>query len=315
MDHHEPDLPATSPSEASTEEGTPAVSSESPVPEGASLDSVLRKIKHPNAAVVVEKKEPAPPPGTSPASAQRLQPAKTPAESQDADETDWPAILAKKDRTLQDTQKWGMQQSNKLKAYEQLVKRYQDEGILGEEEAKTLVDLTQSKDGPPEALHPLVRYGHVWDTELPSIRKYSTASADLDAHVLAFQNFLQMASPDEVEGALQDLATSENDPVQNTKRMLELGKAYYDEVFKDVLDSGGLRQLKATYQQEIQRRDQTIDKLQRELAKLKIHDSDGLSADHSYGLPPGQSAKAPVVQERSLGAVLGRVKQGRVNWE
>lgn len=289
-----------------------------------SVGSILRKIKHPEAPSMVDqsadqtqarRKPPA-------AKSETTDPVPEPkptdkADSDDSDNSDnhWQDLLSKKDKSFRDTQKWGMQAHNKLKAYEQRVKQYQEEGVLSEEEAKALLETATHPDLSSDALPPVVRYGHIFDNELPAIRRYSTDADDLDAHVLAFQMFLQMAPTAEVDEVIHDLQAHESDPVQLTKAMLSYGRRFYNETLKAIVDAGGIRSFKDKYEKDLAMHQKTIDKLKKELAQLKDQEEELFDPNRvSYDLPPGQSSKAPEIKERSMGSLLDRARKGQISF-
>jgi len=221
---------------------------------------------------------------------------------------DWQEQLEKKEKRYRDTQRWGLDLSKKLKALEKTVQKYADDGLLSSDEAQALLSSTAHEPVDQEEDHPLLRYGRVWDEELPNIRRY-TKDPMVDTYVSAFQALIQVGTRDELQNALTTLEDHKDDPVDLTRAMLEIGKTYNEEVYSDLREAGGIKQLKAKYKKEIEARDKRIDKLEKE--KLKYKEGSGYLPSSSYNLPAGGSSEAPSEEHSSIGATLERAKRGR----
>jgi hemerythrin superfamily protein len=145
-----------------------------------------------------------------------------------------------------------------------------------------------------------MRYGKIWEQELDNIRKYSE-SKDIDQNVRAFYHLLQNGSEKELEEVFSSLKSLENDSLSLTKKMLEIGKQYNEDVFKDVYEAGGIRELKKKYEQK-------IDKLKKDL--LKYENNEEYSTSSSYKLPNGSGAGINSESDVSLGGILNRSRMG-----
>jgi hypothetical protein len=216
----------------------------------------------------------------------------------------------KAERRLADSQKWGREAHSKLKSVEHLIGQYLGKGILSDEEAALLLASSQHPDPFAEQKEEplLMRYGTIWDRELAHMRKY-TDSPDLDQHIQAFQHFLKNGSPAEVTEAFMELKALEKDDVAFTRKMLELGKAYHDEVYKEIHEAGSLKSYKIKMKQEIEKHLRKIDKLEKEIVKYKEQYED-YTPSKSYRLPSGGSAESPKDSDSSIGSILDRAKMG-----
>lgn len=232
-------------------------------------------------------------------------------EDSSASQPDWQKEAEKSQQRLTDSQKWGREAHNKLKAVEGMIAQYKEAGILNEEEAQTLLSVSAHPD-PQQAEEQdeplLVRYGAVWDRELSNMRKY-TDSPDLDLHIEAFQNFLKNGSPAEIMDAFQQLKALEKDDVAFTRKMLDMGKAYNEEVYQDIHAAGSLKAYKAKMALELEKQLKKIDKLEKEIVKYKEQYEDYIPSK-SYRLPSGGSAESPKDSDTSIGSIIDRAKSG-----
>ncbi len=234
-------------------------------------------------------------------------------DSDDDPSAHWQKEAEKSERRLADSQKWGREAHSKLKSVEHLIGQYLEKGILSDEEAALLLASSQHPEPSAEQKEEplLVRYGTIWDRELTHMRKY-TDSPDLDRHIQAFQHFLKNASPAEVTEAFTELKALEKDDVAFTKKMLELGKAYHDEVYKEIHEAGSLKAYKIKMAQEMEKHLRKIDKLEKEIVKYKEQYED-YTPSKSYRLPSGGSAESPKDSDSSIGSILDRAKMGTLN--
>lgn len=239
----------------------------------------------------------------------------SPAQTDDRDESPESPFQKEKEqieRRLADSQKWGREAHSKLKSVEHLIGQYLEKGILTDEEAALLIASAQHPDPSTEQKEEplLVRYGTIWDRELANMRKY-TDSPDLDRHIQAFQHFLKNGSPADITDAFTELKALEKDDVAFTKKMLEMGKAHHDEVYKEIHEAGSLKAYKIKKEQEISKHLRHIDKLEKEIVKYKEQYED-YTPSKSYRLPSGGSAESPKDSDSSIGSILDRAKRGNL---
>jgi hypothetical protein len=222
----------------------------------------------------------------------------------------WQQEAEKAERRLADSQKWGREAHSKLKSVEHLIGQYLEKGILSDEEAALLLASSQHPDPSAEQKEEplLVRYGAIWDKELANMRKYTDAP-DLEDHIAAFQNFLKNGATEEIKDAFQQLKALESDEVAFTKKMLELGKTYHEDVYKEIHAAGSLKAYKIKMAQELEKQIKKIDKLEKEIVKYKEQYED-YTPSKSYRLPSGGSAESSKDSDSSIGSILDRAKMG-----
>ena len=203
-------------------------------------------------------------------------------EKPESDKSDKPEVpevkalqeeLVKTHKRITDTQKQNHQNARKLKSALQRTQSLVESGALSEEEAKSLfesleTDMPLEEEAPS---HPFAKLLKIANAELENIRKYNDDEL-LDDKVKAFDYFLNMAPPEEVKEVLEELQDLSDDPVKLAKKMLSIGKRYYDESYKEIVKNGGFQGLITKKNQEIDKLNKSIDKLTKKLAQYEDYD-------------------------------------------
>ena len=186
--------------------------------------------------------------------------------------------LTKTNKRLTETQAFGHKNSKRLKSALKITHDLVANGTLSEAEAQSLVESLNNDDAEawlgeasPYDAHPFGKVLKIANTQLENLRKYSDDDL-LDDKVKAFDYFLSLASPEEVKGALEDLTELIDDPIKLTKKMLSIGKLYYDESYKDISSSGGIGIYIKKKHEEIEKLNRSIDKLTKKLAQYEDYD-------------------------------------------
>lgn len=202
---------------------------------------------------------------------------------------DYKSENEKLQKTLKDTQRSFHEDRKKLAAYKKAVEKMKEEGSLLDEEATILLDHAKYEDEPDnnENEPVLIRYGKVWDKELEYMRKYSSNAEDINQHTLAFQHLIQSASQQEREEIFEDLARYEDDEVEFTKQMLEIGRQYNDDIYADIHDAGSIRKLKSKFEEEKQELQKELDKVNKKYNKLKEKHQDYDNEPANLRIPSG----------------------------
>ena len=188
------------------------------------------------------------------------------------------AELEKTRKTILENQKFGHQNARKLKNALKITQELIGNGSLSQSEAQSLVESLENGseagsevDVFPYNSHPFGKVLKIANTELENLRKYSDDEL-LDDKVKAFDYFLSLASPEEVKGALEELTDLIDDPIKLTKKMLSIGKLYYDESYKDIASSGSVQNYIKQKHEEIDKLNRSIDKLTKKLAQYEDYD-------------------------------------------
>lgn len=197
----------------------------------------------------------------------------SPQETSKEREIDYKSEWEKAQKRFKDTQQLFHEDRKKLAAYKKAVEKMKEDGSLLDEEASILLDHTNYEGEPePENESVLDRYCKIWDQEIATMRsmsKYIPNFKEIDQQIVAFQHFLKIASYEELNGVLDELSKFEDDKVELTKQMLELGRQYNEDIYSDIHEAGSIRKLKSMYSKKQEELKKVIDKLQKENNKLK----------------------------------------------
>lgn len=227
---------------------------------------------------------------------------------------DWKAEHDKLQRNLKETRKWGDDRARQLAAYKKATERLKEEGNLTEEEAAALLTHTKYEELEKKDKTLIERLGDVWEAEIENIRKYSEYP-ELDRHMRAFQHFVQNGVLEEINEAAEELKDLiDSNPVLCTKKMLEIGKRHHDDVFSELIDAGNLKNFKRQYEDKIESSQKKIDKLEKEIAKLKDK-YEGYDENPQYRLPQGGDSSGGAAGNfasiKNPGELIAKYNQGK----
>jgi hypothetical protein len=177
--------------------------------------------------------------------------------------------LEKKSKALLDTQKWGRKNSQNIKKAMKEVQSLVDDGSLTEEESKKIMN---AFDSPHENDEPIEQDEYLIDhtfapvvkvarKELERVRDY-IEDETLDDKLYAFEHSVEISSPQEQEEILHKLTKLINSPSKLLKEIIAIGGEAYNESFKEIKESGSLKEF-------INKKNNLISKLEKEIDKLK----------------------------------------------
>ena len=181
----------------------------------------------------------------------------------------------KLEKSYKDTQKAFHEDRKKLSAYKRAIKSFVDEGTLTEEESQTLLDHVQFENMPDDAPASvasgsgLAKYASVIDKELQVMKRYSSNPQEIDLNAEAFQHLFDTSTWAAKQEILEELSGFEDDVVELTKQMLLLGARHNAEVYSEIHQTGGIKQLKEKYNNEIEMLRKELDKSKKQYVKLK----------------------------------------------
>ena len=187
--------------------------------------------------------------------------------------------LLKSRKVITDTQRFGHQNARKLKNALKITQELVASGSLSREEAQSLVESLKNGDSAtapelevsPYNSHPFANVLKIANTELINLRKYSDDEL-LDDKIKAFDYFLNLAPLEDIQEALEDLTELSDEPVKLTKKMLSIGKHYYETSYKDIKSAGGVFAYIDKKNQDIDSLHKTIDKLNKKLSQYEDFD-------------------------------------------
>lgn len=240
-----------------------------------------------------------------------------PSESEDVkDETpsiDWKKENEKIQRDLKETQRWATETKKQISAYKKIVEKFKEEGSISEDEAQELLDHTKYEEMAQKDKPFLSKAGEVWDSEIENIRKYGEYE-DIDKHIHAFQHFIQNGTSEEIKDFYEEIVDLiDSNPVLFTKKMLQMGKTYHDEIFGELAQAGNLKNFKHQYEVKIDDYQKKVDKLEKEVLRLKER-YEGYDETPNYRLPQGGGNNTAVQSSPDImknpGKVIEKFNQG-----
>jgi hypothetical protein len=189
----------------------------------------------------------------------------------DSKTIDYQKEIEKLNKTLKDTQRSFHEDRKKLSAYKKAVEKLKAEGTLLDEEANLLLDHTKfESEAENDTNEPtLNKYARIWDREIEYMRKYSANAEDINQSIYAFQHLIQSCSDKERQDIMDDLSQYEDNEVELTKQMIQMGRQYNDEIYSDINKAGGIRKLKSILYKREEELQKKVDKLQNQYDNLK----------------------------------------------
>lgn len=186
--------------------------------------------------------------------------------------------LEKTEKTLAENHKYGRSNAQKVKNAVKTVQRFADDGLLAEEEAKELLQ-TLHLEGEIDEEEGITRYQtspfspifKVANKELENILKY-TDDDRLQDKVNAFDYFLSVGSKEEIEEVLEDLTELLDNPLKLARKMLSIGQEVYEESYKGIREAGGFKNYLSQKDQDIEKLQKKIDKLEKKLLQYEDFD-------------------------------------------
>lgn len=187
--------------------------------------------------------------------------------------------LEKERKNASEAQKWGTRNSQKVKTAEKHLKAMLESGSFTEdeeEELKKALNLLMSPADETEpvvssdSLHPLKKYFDIANKELPKFRTYGNDS-NIDNKIGAFNAFVVDASAEEIRDLIDDLESVEDDALK-IKKMLALGEKNYNEGFKEILESGGMKKTIEKKNKELEKLNKDLEKYKKKLTEYEDYD-------------------------------------------
>lgn len=204
--------------------------------------------------------------------------------------------LEKTEKTLAENHKYGRSNAQKVRNALKTVQRFADDGLLAEEEAKELLETlhsegeeTEEEDAAKYQAMPFAPIFNVANKELENILKY-TDDEHLQDKVNAFDYFLSVGSKEEIEQVLEDLTELLDDPLKLARKMLSIGQEVYEESYKGIRQAGGFKNYLSSKDQEIEKLQKKIDKLEKKLLQYNDFDKPRYRIDEMGDVEGGKPA-------------------------
>lgn len=187
------------------------------------------------------------------------------------DGVDYKKELEKANKTLKDTQRSFHEDRKKLSAYKKAVEKFKEDGILLDEEATLLLNHAhfENEDEDSKEKPVLDRYIDIWTKELEYMRKYSKDSEEIDQNIRAFDHLISTSYEKDRQEIMDELSQYENDEVQLTKKMLEIGAQYFHDIYSDIQSAGNIRNLKSSLNKKVAELEKKLAKTEERYDNLK----------------------------------------------
>jgi hypothetical protein len=205
--------------------------------------------------------------------------------------------LEKTEKTLAENHKYGRSNAQKVKNALKVVQRFADDGLLAEEEAKELLQTLHLEGEEGSEDDDATRYQtglfapifKVANKELENILKY-TDDDRLQDKVNAFDYFLSVGSKEEIEQVFEDLSDLLDDPLKLARKMLSIGQEVYEESYKGIKEAGGFKNYLLQKDQDIEKLQKKLDKLEKKLLQYEDFDKPRYRIDET-GSPGGDAER------------------------
>lgn len=184
--------------------------------------------------------------------------------------------LEKTKKTIQENQRYGRQNAQRLKNALKVAKEFAEIGALSESEAQSLFDSLGNdteieEDVSTYNVSPFTKVLKAANSELDNLRKYSDDKF-LDDKIKAFDYFMTLADQEEIKDALDELNDLVDEPIKLAKKMLSIGQRYYDESYKEIAESGSFHGFILKKNKQIEGFQKQIDKLNKKLSQYEDFD-------------------------------------------
>jgi hypothetical protein len=175
------------------------------------------------------------------------------------------------EKQVNDAKKWGQQKNRQLinskRKVSELASKLAEEGILPEEDIKTLLNSFDSvdddhEDTPEVEENPFVNIRQKIDNEFKTFKRYHKGS-DLDEKYQAFYAFFPMMSEKEQEESFNYL--NDSDPDVALDYIMTNGAELYENIFKGAKEKGGVLKYVKSLQSKLEKLEKKSKELESEL--------------------------------------------------
>lgn len=217
--------------------------------------------------------------------------------------------LEKSKKALADSQKWGHTNSKKLKAAIKSAQSLAEQGILTNEETKTLIQSLESEDFEVDAemmdsnVHPITKYVNAANERFKDLKEIYEDDEMFDQKSEAFNHFLRDGDAEEIEEVLEHLESIKDSPLKIAKYMYKVGEKHFNEIYKDYMEAGGLKKFLSTKNNEIEKLNRKVDKLQKKLLQYEDYDKSNFRID--------ELSDSSSIQEGNYGSVFDQAAKER----
>lgn len=206
----------------------------------------------------------------------------------------------------------------KVKNYEKKIAALVDDGSLDKDIAENLMsEIKHDAKFEEEEEKNISGFQKLLKTASQGLNKYRESMEEgfidedplLDKKIEAFDHFMNSASHEEREEALDELEKLKEKPVLLAKKMLSIGEQYYDEVLREIDESGGIKNFKLKETREKEKLQKKVDKLEKELLRFK-EQYENFIVPEKMSIPSGGSSSAREPKGYSMSEIINRAQNG-----
>lgn len=173
---------------------------------------------------------------------------------------------------------YGRAQSGQKKEIIKLLKKSQDEGLIDDEIAESLYQVDKksyeevlAQESLQHESNPLQDlFNADVSKELANIARY-TDEEEVKYAMAAFKAFFMEEDEQEVATLCEEL--EELSPLQRARKIISIGKAYHEEIYKEIKEAKGIKNFKKKLASEIDKYKAQTEKLKKQLSLYEGHSS------------------------------------------
>lgn len=231
-----------------------------------------------------------------------------PKDEDDEDEDLRTAETEKLKKALNDSQKWGHTNNRRLKNAVKMINSLKDSGTLEDDDFSKLHDLLHSdSDEEPEqnitlSESPISNLLQIANQRVTDLEEIYDHDELFRKKLSAFDFLIQNSSEEEIEDIADELEEFKNNPLKLVKKMYMMGENYYNEIYKDLDEAGGLKQFVYEKNEEIKRLRKKLDKLE----KKRLESSD---YDESTNFKIDELGDTDKATKQKPGSVLDQLEE------
>jgi hypothetical protein len=202
-------------------------------------------------------------------------------QSEDEDEDDpKDREIEKLKKALNDNQKWGHTNNKRLKSVAKKINSMKESGVITESEFSELNEMLQSdQEEEPEKIEttsnaPLGKFMKIANNKVADLAEiYDPDNIPLfNKKIGAFDKFVFEATPEELDDLEEEFEKLQDNPLRLAKRMYQIGEKFYNDHLKEIEEAGGMKEIIAKKNAELEKKQKKIDKLEKELLQYADYD-------------------------------------------
>lgn len=181
-------------------------------------------------------------------------------------------------KALNDSQKWGHTNNRRLKNAVKMINLLKDEDVLSDDQFSKLHDLLHSDSDEERDQNvtlsesPISNLLQIANQRVTDLEEIYDHDELFRKKLSAFDFLIQNSSEEEIEDIADELEAFKNNPLKLVKKMYTMGENYYNEVYKELDEAGGLKLFVSEKNEEIKRLRKKLDKLEKKRLESSDYD-------------------------------------------